>query len=95
MVFPNQADHYGTLFAGEALRLMDKAALVAASRHASGDGEFRAERFSRTGAAGQIAEVVGRVSKAGRSSVAVEVELGADGGPRTIHERQLCAGCGG
>jgi len=51
MVFPNQADHYGTLFAGEALRLMDKAALVAASRHASGDGEFRAERFSRTGAA--------------------------------------------
>jgi len=34
MVFPNQANHYGTLFGGDALRLMDMAAFVAASRHA-------------------------------------------------------------
>jgi acyl-CoA hydrolase len=34
MVFPNQTNHYGTLFAGDALRLMDMAAFVTASRHA-------------------------------------------------------------
>jgi acyl-CoA hydrolase len=34
MVFPNQANHYGTLFGGDSLRLMDMAAFVAASRHA-------------------------------------------------------------
>jgi acyl-CoA hydrolase len=34
MVFPDQTNHYGTLFGGHALRLMDKAAFVAASRHA-------------------------------------------------------------
>ena len=28
MVFPNQANHYGTLFGGDALRLMDMAAFV-------------------------------------------------------------------
>lgn len=34
MVFPNQANHYGTLFGGDALRLLDMAAFVTASRHA-------------------------------------------------------------
>ena len=31
MVFPEQANHYGTLFGGNALSLMGKAAFVAAS----------------------------------------------------------------
>ena len=34
MVFPDQANHYGTLFGGAALCLMGKAAFVAASRRA-------------------------------------------------------------
>lgn len=34
MVFPEQANHYGTLFGGTALSLMGKAAFVAASRRA-------------------------------------------------------------
>src|SRR5260370_4230020 len=34
IVFPNQTNHYGTLFGGHALRLMDMAAFVTASRHA-------------------------------------------------------------
>jgi len=33
-VFPNQADHYGRLFGGEALKLMDEAGFIAASRWA-------------------------------------------------------------
>ena len=34
MVFPDQANHYGTLFGGAALSLMGKAAFVAATRRA-------------------------------------------------------------
>ena len=34
MVFPEQANHYGTLFGGAALSLMGKAAFVAATRRA-------------------------------------------------------------
>ena len=34
MVFPQQTNHYGTLFGGQALALMDKAAFVVASRYA-------------------------------------------------------------
>ena len=34
MVFPEHANHYGTLFGGHALSLMGKAAFVAATRHA-------------------------------------------------------------
>ena len=34
MVFPEQANHYGTLFGGNALSLMGKAAFVAATRRA-------------------------------------------------------------
>uniref|UniRef100_A0A9E7ZZ15 Acyl-CoA thioesterase n=1 Tax=Bosea sp. NBC_00436 TaxID=2969620 RepID=A0A9E7ZZ15_9HYPH len=34
MVFPEQANHYGTLFGGHALSLMGKAAFVAATRRA-------------------------------------------------------------
>jgi len=34
MIFPEQANHYGTLFGGNALSMMGKAAFVAATRRA-------------------------------------------------------------
>ncbi|MEM9596564.1 MAG: acyl-CoA thioesterase, partial [Acidobacteriota bacterium] len=34
MVFPGQTNHFGTLFGGQALALMDKAAFIVASRYA-------------------------------------------------------------
>ncbi len=34
VVFPDRANHYGTLFGGHALHLMGKAAFIAATRHA-------------------------------------------------------------
>ena len=34
VVFPNQTNHYGTLFGGQALALMDRAAFIAATRYA-------------------------------------------------------------
>lgn len=38
MIFPEQANHYGTLFGGNALALLAKAAFIAATRHAGTAG---------------------------------------------------------
>ena len=81
MVFPNQANHYGTLFGGDALRLMDMAAFVAASRHARRPVvTASSERidFHVPVRQGQLAEVIGRVIRTGRTSMTIEVELWAE-----------------
>ena len=91
MVFPNQANHYGTLFGGDALRLMDMAAFVAASRHARKPVvTASSERidFHVPVRQGQLAEVVGRVIQAGRTSMTVEVELWAE--DLLTGTRELC-----
>jgi acyl-CoA hydrolase len=91
MVFPNQANHYGTLFGGDALRLMDMAAFVAASRYARKPVvTASSERidFHVPVRQGQLAEVVGRVSRAGRTSMTVEVELWAE--DLLTGTRELC-----
>jgi len=91
MVFPNQANHYGTLFGGDALRLMDMAAFVAASRHARKPVvTASSERidFHVPVRQGQLAEVVGRVSRSGRTSMTVEVELWAE--DLLTGTRELC-----
>lgn len=77
MVFPEQANHYGTLFAGNALALMGKAAFVAATRHArvavvmasSDKVEFHAPVR-----VGELVEFTARVTRVGRSSMTVIVE---------------------
>jgi acyl-CoA hydrolase len=91
MVFPNQANHYGTLFGGDTLRLMDMAAFVAASRHArKAVVTASSERidFHIPVLQGQLAEVIGRVSETGRTSMTVEVELWAE--DLLSGARQLC-----
>jgi acyl-CoA hydrolase len=91
IVFPNQANHYGTLFGGDALRLMDMAAFVAASRHARKPVvTASSERidFHVPVRQGQLAEVVGRVSRTGRTSMTVEVELWAE--DLLTGTRELC-----
>ena len=91
MVFPNQANHYGTLFGGDALRLMDMAAFVVASRHARKPVvTASSERvdFHIPVRQGQLAEVVGRVIRAGRTSMTVEVELWAE--DLLTGTRELC-----
>ena len=91
MVFPNQANHYGTLFGGDALRLMDMAAFVTASRHARRPVvTASSERidFHVPVRQGQLAEVVGRVVGTGRTSLTVEVELWAE--DLLTGKRELC-----
>jgi acyl-CoA hydrolase len=81
VVFPDQTNHYGTLFGGHALPLMDKAAFVAASRYArktvvtacSERVEFQAAvRHS------SLIELTARVVATGRSSMTVGVDLVAE-----------------
>lgn len=91
MVFPNQTNHYGTLFGGDALRLMDMAAFVTASRHARRPVvTASSERidFHVPVRQGQLAEVVGRVISTGRTSLTVEVELWAE--DLLSGRRELC-----
>jgi len=91
MVFPNQTNHYGTLLGGDALRLMDMAAFVTASRHARRPVVTAStERidFHVPVRQGQLAEVVGRVTGTGRTSLTVEVELWAE--DLLTGKRELC-----
>jgi acyl-CoA hydrolase len=83
MVFPNQTNHYGTLFGGDALRLMDMAAFAFVTASS--------ERidFHVPVRQGQLAEVVGRVISTGRTSLTVEVELWAE--DLLTGKRELCA----
>ncbi|HVX21321.1 MAG TPA: hotdog domain-containing protein [Acidimicrobiales bacterium] len=81
VVFPGQLNHHGTYFAGAALGLMSRAALVAARRTARGDvvmaacerSEFRSPIY-----AGELVEATARVERVGRRSMTVAVEMVAE-----------------
>ena len=78
IVFPDYSNHLGTLFGGQALAWMDKAAFIAASRHARRTVvTARSEQvdFSAAVATGSIVELVAQVVSTGRTSMQVEVAL--------------------
>jgi uncharacterized protein (TIGR00369 family) len=91
MVFPDQTNHYGTLFGGHALRLMDQAAFISASRHSRCTVvTASSERvdFHTPVHQGQLIELVARVVAVGRTSMTVEVQLFSE---RLLSgKRQLC-----
>ncbi|OCC05545.1 acyl-CoA thioesterase [Labrys sp. WJW] len=78
IVLPEHANHYGTLYGPNALRIMGKAAFVCASRYArcavvmakADDVEFR-----RPVRLGSIVDIRARVASRGRSSMTVLVDL--------------------
>jgi acyl-CoA hydrolase len=77
-VFPNLCNHHGTLFGGEAMALMDKAAFLAASRH--GRDSFvtaSCDRIDFTAPIheGELVEAEARLTQVGNRSVGVEVNL--------------------
>lgn len=78
IVFPDHANHLGTLFGGQALAWMDKAAFIAATRYARRTVvTARSEQvdFHVPVRQGQLVELVARVVEVGHSSMRVEVEL--------------------
>lgn len=81
MVFPSQSNHYGTLYGGDALKMMGKAAFIAATRRARGVMVMAASDridFTAPVRAGEMVELASRVVMTGRSSVRVAVELWAE-----------------
>ncbi|GLQ89488.1 acyl-CoA thioesterase [Dyella flagellata] len=91
MVFPDHTNHMRTLFGGQALAWMDKAAFIVASRHArrtvvtarSEEVNFRVPVRE-----GQLVELIARVVSVGCSSMKVEVEMTAED-PLT-GDRRVC-----
>lgn len=78
IVFPDHTNHLGTLFGGQALAWMDKAAFIAASRYARCTVvTARSERldFHTAVPKGALVDLVARVVGTGRTSLQVEVEM--------------------
>lgn len=81
MVFPNSTNHYGTMFGGKVLELMDRAAFMAASRFAQqAMVTASTERidFHRPIKHGQMVEALAHVIHTGRTSLTVRVSLVAE-----------------
>ena len=92
LIFPGDTNHHGTLFGGTALAHMDKVAFITATRHAHVDFVTAScERidFAAPAHVGEIAEITGRIVRAGTRSLTVEAELVAE----VLHtgERRLCS----
>jgi len=81
IVFPNDANHLGTLFGGKALSMMDVVASIAALRTARKPvvtASIDRTDFKAPVYVGEFAETTGRVVAVGRTSITVEVELWAE-----------------
>jgi acyl-CoA hydrolase len=77
-VFPNTTNHYDTLFGGTALRLMDEASFICATRFSRKKVVTVSSDkidFSCPIPQGTIVELIARVEKVGRTSCVVKVEI--------------------
>jgi len=91
MVFPEQTNHLGTLFGGQALAMMDKAAFIAASRYtrrAVVTASSERVDFHVPVRQGQLVELLARVVATGNTSLTVEVKLFSE--DLLSGERKLC-----
>ncbi|WP_260599610.1 acyl-CoA thioesterase [Sphingomonas endolithica] len=78
MVFPPQTNHYGTLFGGDALRMLGKGAFIAATRAARAVMVMAASDridFRAPVREGDMTEIIADVVMTGRSSMRVRVAL--------------------
>lgn len=92
MVFPDKANHHDTLFGGQVMQMMDKAAFLVATRHARRRVvTVGAERvaFREPIKVGHIIEVQAALTRVGRTSMTVETRL--FGEDTLSSDRNLCA----
>ena len=78
IVFPTDVNHYGTLFGGKAVAMMDIVASIAAMRAAHKPvvtASIDRIDFKEPIRQGNLVETVARVVAIGRTSITVEVEL--------------------
>lgn len=81
LVFPPQTNHYGTLFGGDALALMGRAAYVLATRRSKARVVMAASpqsRFVEPVHEGEMVDIRADILKVGRSSIHVAVDLWAE-----------------
>jgi acyl-CoA hydrolase len=92
MIFADHTNHYGTLFGGNALAMMGKAAFITATRHSrlvfvmAGCNKTD---FIASASEGEIIEVAGRVKTIGTTSLTIEVAMYAE--DLYSGDRRLCA----
>lgn len=78
IVFPTDVNHYGTLFGGKAVAMMDVVASIAAMRAAHKPvvtASIDRVDFKSPIREGDFVETIARVVNVGKTSVTVEVEL--------------------
>lgn len=78
VVFPEHSNHYGTLFAGNALSMMAKAAFVAGARRAGRNVVMATASqvdFLEPVKVGELIQIVAGIERAGTSSMTVAVEI--------------------
>jgi uncharacterized protein (TIGR00369 family) len=78
IVFPVDVNHYGTLFGGKAVAMMDVVASIAAIRatkHPVVTASIDRIDFKKPIREGEFVETIARVVRIGTTSVTVEVEL--------------------
>ncbi|WP_246058688.1 acyl-CoA thioesterase [Luteibacter pinisoli] len=91
IVFPDHTNHLGTLFGGQALAWMDKAAFLAASRYSRKIVvTARSEQvdFHVPVRKGQMVELVATVVSVGRTSMNIDVAMFTE--ELITGERELC-----
>ena len=91
-VFPNTTNHYDTLFGGAAMHLMDEVAFITATR-------FSRQRvvtvssdridFKKPIPAGTFAELIGKITHIGNTSLQVHVEIFVEDMYSTSRERAI------
>lgn len=77
-IFPGTTNHYDTLFGGTALKWMDEVAFICATRLSRKQVvTISSDKidFKKSIPSGHIAELVANISKVGRTSVTVLVEI--------------------
>jgi acyl-CoA hydrolase len=93
-IFPGSANHYDTLFGGQAMAWMDQAAFICATRWCRQKvvtAHSSAIDFHESIPVGTIVELVANVIKVGRTSMTVQVQLWVE--PMKRNERTLaCEG---
>jgi uncharacterized protein (TIGR00369 family) len=91
IVFPTNTNSQGTLFGGHALSLMDRLAFIVASRFARKPVVTASSdkvEFLTPVKEGDLIELIGRISRVGRTSITVEIEMYAE--DLLSGERRLC-----
>lgn len=90
MVFPNTTNHYGTMFGGKVLDLMDRAAFLAATRftnQAMVTASMEHIDFFVPIRHGNLVELVARIVYTGATSLTVKVELYSENPIRGTREQ--------